>query len=216
MSSTNLKSLYSQLVCPSNFFTFSEASPPLELHQIKNSKTTDINELIRFEFRILDQISYFGIKATLENGREYLYKPIEIVTIWGHIARNKRYHTTVIGLFVGCVLLCICCLLRRRKRGYGVLKEEDDPAESEHMAMSAWSASCLYLNYHIKSKSTFLNNIPNLVISITIKAYQISITPISPAWTKSKTNTPSSKESAKAPIASSTNAAATAPAKSSP
>jgi|JI61114C2RNA_FD_contig_71_644869_length_2040_multi_2_in_0_out_0_1 hypothetical protein len=118
LSSTNLQNLYSQLVCPSNFFTFTETMPPL--HPTSISVSGNMTEPTRFEYRLLDQISYFGIRVMLDNGREYIYKPIEIVTIWGHISRNKRYHSFAITLFLGCVVICICMLLRRRqRRGYG-------------------------------------------------------------------------------------------------
>lgn len=81
--------------------------------------------MLKFPYKLIDQISYVTVKATVEGGKEYVYKPIEIVTIWGHIARNKHYHLFFLFLIGGIVLCAVLMGIRRwTKPQYRRLAEE--------------------------------------------------------------------------------------------
>ena len=64
MSSDKLVDLYTQLVCPTNFFASydSISIPPITQEEISPKENSD--GTLSFEFKLIDQISYIGIKAT--------------------------------------------------------------------------------------------------------------------------------------------------------
>jgi len=76
MTADNMRDLYTQLVCPSNFFSNVEflQGAPIKLNEV--SAKENPNGTLSISFQIADQISYVGIKASNGKDKEVFYKPI--------------------------------------------------------------------------------------------------------------------------------------------
>lgn len=76
MNADNMRDLYTQLVCPSNFFSNVEflQGPSIKLNEVSPKEGENGN--LEVTFHIADQISYVGIKASNGKDKEVFYKPI--------------------------------------------------------------------------------------------------------------------------------------------
>ena len=116
MTATKLKDLYTQLVCPSSFFsTFEDVSIPSITQQEVTPKENSDGTL-SFDFNLVDQISYVGIKAKTSEAEEVYYKPIEVATLWGQLARTSHSHKLAISSVLVCFLMGVVVCVRRNAR----------------------------------------------------------------------------------------------------
>jgi hypothetical protein len=62
------------------------------------------------------ELTYLGIKAILDDGKEVTYNVIEVATIWGSLEKNKHYHASLVVIALFCCCFCLCMRFRRSNR----------------------------------------------------------------------------------------------------
>ena len=68
MTASKLQDLYTQLVCPSSFFSTYEGVSIPSITQEESTPKENSDGTLSFDFNLVDQISYVGIKAKTTEG----------------------------------------------------------------------------------------------------------------------------------------------------
>ena len=126
-ASTDMPTLYSQVVCPRSYFSTETMVSQKPINMTKVSAKADSSNKMTFKYDMLEQISYLSIKGVYSGGNEVYYKPIEVVTVWGQLSRTSHSHKFAM-LMIGICGLCgaLICVRRCSKRqGYDKLREEE-------------------------------------------------------------------------------------------
>ena len=76
MTAPKLQDLYTQLVCPASFFSSYDSVSIPSITQEEISPKENSDGTLSFQFKLVEQISYVGVKATTTAGEEIYYKPI--------------------------------------------------------------------------------------------------------------------------------------------
>ena len=90
MSGSTMVHLYTQLVCPSNFFSSLEivSIEPIREEEVTGRVNSD--GTLSFELKLGSQISYAGLKVVNSKTQDQIYyRPIEIATVWGQLSRTS-------------------------------------------------------------------------------------------------------------------------------
>lgn len=113
-------------MCPSNFFSSYDSVSIPEITQEEVTPKENSDGTLSFEFKLLDQISYVGIKATTGSSEEIYYKPIEVATLWGQLARTSHGHKLAICSGVLCFLMgIVICVRRNARQGYKRIDDDN-------------------------------------------------------------------------------------------
>ena len=114
MAGDNLQDVYTQTVCPYSYFQVLGivSSQPLKQNQIPLSSLNTVTGVITFDYPYLDHVSYLSIKAVVGN-EEIYYQPLQIVTVWGTVARAGRANYILIIGFSLSFLICALIGWRR-------------------------------------------------------------------------------------------------------
>lgn len=75
MTANKMVDLYSQLVCPSSYFSSFDSISIPPITQVELMPRENPDGTLSFQFQLIEQISYVGIKAA-SSGDEIFYKPI--------------------------------------------------------------------------------------------------------------------------------------------
>ena len=127
MVAETMQDLYSQLVCPTNFFANTDTVNIPAIPQKEIVPTENKDGTLSFDFDLLADICYMGIKIETSTGAEAYYKPIEVVTIWGQFNRTSTGLKLTISTVLIVALLGIILLVRTNARkGYKRISEEMD------------------------------------------------------------------------------------------
>lgn len=127
MTTSKMRDLYTQLVCPSNFFSSYEnfSIDPIKEQDVQPKTNSD--GTISLTFTLSDQISYVGLKVVVDKkaGSEIYYRPIEVATLWGQLSRTSHSHKLSISTVFICSLLVVIVMVRRNaRRGYKPIEDE--------------------------------------------------------------------------------------------
>lgn len=120
-----MRDLYTQLVCPSNFFSSYEnlSIDPIKEQEVQPKTNSD--GTLSITFNLVDQISYVGLKVMHSKGiSEAFYRPIEVATLWGQLSRTSHTHKLAISTIFICGLLVVIIMVRRNaRRGYKPIED---------------------------------------------------------------------------------------------
>lgn len=104
----------SQTACEGHFFLFAPIQV-LPTFPVKSKASTVESGKFMFDVKLPDELSYIGLKAKLNDGREVFYGVVEVSTIWGSIQKNKNYHLGLLTFTLFMLVFC-CYMYRRRPR----------------------------------------------------------------------------------------------------
>ena len=124
--STDMPTLYSQMVCPRSYFSTQTMISQKPINMTKIDAKSDSNNKITLKFNMLEQISYLEVKGVYSGGNEVYYKPIEVVTVWGQLSRTSHSHKflmLMVGICGFCGALIVVRRIMNRRAGYDKLEE---------------------------------------------------------------------------------------------
>jgi hypothetical protein len=120
-----MQELYSHLACPGSLLLKSQQLPNSSIVQEEVFPVEKDDGNYTITFRLLNEITYVGIKAVNSKGKEVFYKPIEVSTLWGHLSRSTRSHQASIGFLLCLVVLgIVVCVRRSARKGYRQIEQE--------------------------------------------------------------------------------------------
>ena len=124
MTTDKMRDLYTQLVCPANFFSIWEgvSIDPIKEQEVTPKANSDGTQSITFSIK--DQISYLGVKVSDGKTQEIYYRPIEVATLWEQLSRTSHSHKLAIStVFICSLLSIIICVRRNARKGYRPIED---------------------------------------------------------------------------------------------